>query len=66
MKGRDGPTGRAKLFTRDFRRNLIRGIELCIDLCIADTISNIYSFDSFSRIQKVKFKTSWSSIFKKL
>ena len=47
MKDRNGPTERAKLFARDLRRNVFRGIELCI----VDTVSNIYSFDVFSRIQ---------------
>ena len=32
MRGRDGPTGRANLFARDFRRNLIRGFELGVDV----------------------------------
>ena len=32
MRGRDGPTGRANLFARDFRRNLIRGLELGVDV----------------------------------
>ena len=32
MKGRDGPTGHANLFARDFRRHLIRGFELSVDV----------------------------------
>ena len=51
MKGSDCPTRDAKLFTRDFRRNVIRGIGFCILSDIMDTISNIYSFDALSRIQ---------------
>ena len=66
MKGRDGPTRRAKLFTRDFEE--IYFVELNFDLLmnIAYTISSIYSFDTFSRIQDKNFRTSWSSVFKML
>ena len=48
MKSIDGPTGCAKLFTRDFQRNVIRGIGLCILIDLVDTMSNIYSFDASS------------------
>ena len=52
MKDRDDPTESAELFIRDFRRNVIHGIELCINLCgVVDTIFSIYFFDAFSQIQ---------------
>ena len=67
MKGRDGPIGRAKLLTRDFRRNVIRGIELCILIYIVLWIQSlIFTPLMFSLKYKLKLKTSWSSIFRKL
>ena len=38
MKGRDGPTRHAKLFTQDFQKNIILGIELCILIYIVDSL----------------------------
>ena len=62
MKGRDCPTRRVKLFTRDFEKMYFVELNFDILMNIVNTISSIYSFDAFSRIQvkNLEFLDLWS------
>ena len=66
IKGRDGPIGRTKVFTRDFQKHVICRVELRILICIVDTVSSIYSFELCIDLQDVvvasqfDFRSSWN------
>ena len=67
MKGKDGPTMRAKLFARDFYRNVIHEIELYILIYMMFWIQSLIFIPlMFSLKYKLRLRTFLSSIFGKL